>query len=510
MKALSSSIAGLRHAFRTTRPGAYTAARTYAKFQSKDFKRPPRSPKNPLESFPSSSPNKLLSIDELPSHLATQAKKWHQAAHVKQRLERFGIPSFDAVPALTAFRKALETEDVLTTLDYGPDMRSRICIDLSEEADKHRGAIDIVLSRLFFAWAAHPSSASTLEPILSSPILRSIRELFRCADLSNRPAVHGLTRFDPPRKIIMHVGPTNSGKTHNALRALAAAERGCYAGPLRLLAYEIFMRLNHGQIVPLGVDPAATEAEPDVTTNIEGGDAAAAVVRKVGEKKFVRECNLVTGEEQVVVSAEAKLMSCTVEMLPKNDLVDVAVVDEIQMLADPQRGASWTAAVLGARARELHLCGEETAVPLVQELLRNTGDEIIVNRYERLTPLETAPKSMMGKIKDVEKGDCVVAFSRSEIFQMKTRIEKETGLKCAVAYGGLPAELRNEQAKLFNDPDSGYDVIVGSDAIGMGLNLYVFSLLFLIFPLSSCIFVAKSNASSSLRHAKAMAKGVMM
>jgi ATP-dependent RNA helicase SUPV3L1/SUV3 len=32
-------------------------------------------------------------------------------------------------------------------------------------------------------------------------------------------------------------------------------------------------------------------------------------------------------------------------------------------------------------------------------------------------------------------------------------------------------ETRAEQARLFNDPNSGYDVLVASDAIGMGLNL---------------------------------------
>lgn len=34
-------------------------------------------------------------------------------------------------------------------------------------------------------------------------------------------------------------GPTNSGKTYQALQALAAAKRGVYCGPLRLLAMEV-------------------------------------------------------------------------------------------------------------------------------------------------------------------------------------------------------------------------------------------------------------------------------
>ncbi|KAJ2828832.1 RNA helicase [Coemansia sp. 'formosensis'] len=52
-------------------------------------------------------------------------------------------------------------------------------------------------------------------------------------------------------------------------------------------------------------------------------------------------------------------------------------------------------------------------------------------------------------------------------------IEEETGLRCAVIYGGLPPETRAEQARLFNDPDSGYDVLVASDAVGMGINLTI-------------------------------------
>ncbi|THG95782.1 hypothetical protein EW026_g5938 [Hermanssonia centrifuga] len=278
----------------------------------------------------------------------------------------------------------------------------------------------------------------------------------------------------------MHVGPTNSGKTHNALRALAAAERGLYAGPLRLLAHEIFERLNKGQIVPLGVDPD-DGGEADENTNMdllttEGGKA---VVRKEGNPKYARVCNLITGEEQKILDEYAGLFSCTVEMVGTSARrFDVAVVDEIQLISDPERGGSWTTAVLGICTKELHLCGEERAVPLIQALLKDTGDELIVNRYERLTPLEVAEKSMDGDFSKVEKGDCLVTFSRMNIFRLKARIEKHSGLKCAVAYGRLPPELRSEQAALFNKPGTGYDVMIGSDAIGMGLNLKIKRIIF--------------------------------
>ena len=285
----------------------------------------------------------------------------------------------------------------------------------------------------------------------------------------------------------MHVGPTNSGKTHMALRALAAAKLGVYAGPLRLLAHEVWERLNKGQIVPLGMDPE-TDAEPDTNTNfdmVSDGDTALPTVRKQSSTRYARECNLLTGEESKVVSDYATLLSCTIEMLMTDRLFDVAVVDEIQMIADADRGGGWTKAVLGLYAKEIHLGGDDTAVPSIEAILEETGDELVVNRYERLTPLVVQEQSLEGNIDRVQKGDCIVAFSRSRIFALKRQVEELTGMRCAVAYGRLPPEIRSEQAALFNDPESGYDVMIGSDAIGMGLNLYVL--------LAHCVLVRLTN-----------------
>lgn len=52
-------------------------------------------------------------------------------------------------------------------------------------------------------------------------------------------------------------------------------------------------------------------------------------------------------------------------------------------------------------------------------------------------------------------------------------MELATNHKCCVVYGALPPETRTQQAKLFNDPNSEYDVLVASDAVGMGLNLNI-------------------------------------
>ncbi|KAG0149131.1 hypothetical protein CROQUDRAFT_40292 [Cronartium quercuum f. sp. fusiforme G11] len=252
------------------------------------------------------------------------------------------------------------------------------------------------------------------------------------------------------RQIHLHVGPTNSGKTHSALRALHGANTGVYAGPLRLLAHEVFTRLNEGQI--------AHDLAP-------------------------RACNLITGEEQRTVDLTAGLTSCTVEMLSPHQYYDVVVIDEIQMIGDVYRGDAWTQAVLGTQAKELHLCGEESVVELIRQLAQYSGDEFLLHRYQRLTPLKVSDESLHGDLSKVQKGDCVVTFSRSNIYAIKKYIQQKTGLRVGMAYGGLPPEVREREARMFNlgsqiEGEGGYDVLVGSDAIGMGLNLKIKRVIF--------------------------------
>ncbi len=265
---------------------------------------------------------------------------------------------------------------------------------------------------------------------------------FTRAELENQNKVADLrypTEWFPatrevPRTVHLHVGPTNSGKTYHALKRLEEAKRGIYLGPLRLLAHEVYTRLN-------------AKGKP---------------------------CALVTGEEQRMPEGQDPTMfSCTVEMAPLNSPFDVAVIDEIQMINHKDRGWAWTQAFLGLQAKEIHLCGEARTVPLMRELCALVGDKVVVHEYQRLTPLKVAPSSLKGDLNKLQKGDCVVAFTVLGIHGLRRDIEKKTGKKCAIVYGSLPPETRAQQAKLFNDPDNDYDFLVASDAIGMGLNLYV-------------------------------------
>ena len=49
------------------------------------------------------------------------------------------------------------------------------------------------------------------------------------------------------------------------------------------------------------------------------------------------------------------------------------------MLGCKSRGFSFTRALLGLAADELHLCGDPAAVPLIQKILEVTGDIVKVS-----------------------------------------------------------------------------------------------------------------------------------
>ena len=105
-------------------------------------------------------------------------------------------------------------------------------------------------------------------------------------------------------------------------------------------------------------------------------------------------------------------------------------------------------------------------------------EPLTVMNYDRFTQLEVEHNALTPDYSSVQPGDCVVAFSRRDIFDIKTEIERRTGHKCCVIYGALPPEMRRNQAELFNEPNNGYDILVASDAVGMGLNLNIRRIIF--------------------------------
>jgi Helicase conserved C-terminal domain len=268
-------------------------------------------------------------------------------------------------------------------------------------------------------------------------LLHQFQALDARTDLTRPPDWFGRARLDR-RRIIFHGGPTNSGKTYTALERLKVAKRGMYLGPLRLLAAEVYEKLTLAGIY----------------------------------------CNLNTGQESREIPF-ATHIAATVEMANSKEDYDVVVIDEIQMIEDGERGYAWTRALLGTRCREIHVCGGLEAVDVIRRLVEACGDIFELRTYQRFSDLNIAERSLAkhhdetGCYSRVQKGDCVVAFSRNDIFAIKREIESTTEHKCCIVYGSLPPATRSAQARRFNDPDSGYDILVASDAIGMGLNLNI-------------------------------------
>lgn len=240
-----------------------------------------------------------------------------------------------------------------------------------------------------------------------------------------------------PRRFIALLGPTNSGKTHRAIEALAKAPSGLYLAPLRLLALENYERLQA------------------CTQDGKGKGKPLAV-------------SLVTGEERRMVEGATHVAS-TVEMLDTRTPVDVAVIDEIQMLADPERGAAWTAAVCGAPARTVYLVGAPEARRAIEALAERLECPLEVHLLKRKGPLAMEATAVR-KLKNVRKGDALIAFSRRDVLMWRDMVT-EMGLSVATVYGNLSPEVRRAQAQRFRDGDA--DVVVGTDAIAMGLNLPV-------------------------------------
>ena len=228
------------------------------------------------------------------------------------------------------------------------------------------------------------------------------------------------------RHFVLHIGPTNSGKTHDAIEELMRAETGIYLAPLRLLAYEQYEKLNRAECP----------------------------------------CSLVTGEEQYLIEG-ARHQASTIEMLSLKTYYDVAVIDEAQMIADRARGGAWTAAIMGVCAETVHICTAPDAEQRLIEIIKDCGDEYTVVRHRRMTPLVYEEK-MVSFPEDVQAGDALIVFSRRNVHAVAAQLQKKH-IKCSIIYGALPYDVRHKQAELFAGGKT--EVVVATDAIGMGMNL---------------------------------------
>ncbi len=233
------------------------------------------------------------------------------------------------------------------------------------------------------------------------------------------------------RKLILHIGPTNSGKTYQAMQKLQDADTGYYLAPLRLLALEGYEGLKEKGI----------------------------------------ESSLITGEEQIV-SDDATHISSTIEMLNFEVDVDVCVIDEVQMIDDRDRGWAWANAIIGAPAKEIIMTGSSNSRDAVVALAEYLGEELQIIEFERKTPLRLLDDPT--DVRDVQEGTAIIAFSRRDVLKLKQDFSKNFDV--SVVYGNLSPEVRREEARRFREGET--QVLIATDAIAMGLNMPIQTLLF--------------------------------
>ncbi len=256
--------------------------------------------------------------------------------------------------------------------------------------------------------------------------------------LENNPRFVHYHKLYPARRLtrrwIALLGPTNSGKTHRSIEAMAAAEHAIYLSPLRLMALE-----NQERIESMGVP-----------------------------------CSLVTGEEEIIREG-ATHFCCTVEEFARfrHQHWDVVVVDEVQMMADPQRGWAWVDALVSAHTPKLMMTGPALIEPSLRTLCELCEDQLQVQRTKRLSPVEVSKHATT--LERLEPGSLLVAFSRKLVLELKGMLES-VGKSVSVVYGALSPEVRREQARRFREGEA--DIMVATDAVGMGLNLPAHTLCF--------------------------------
>jgi len=233
------------------------------------------------------------------------------------------------------------------------------------------------------------------------------------------------------RKLILHIGPTNSGKTYRAMQKLQEADTGYYLAPLRLLALEGYETLKAN-----GIDSS-----------------------------------LITGEEQIL-DEEATHISSTIEMLNFEVDVDVCVIDEVQMIDDRDRGWAWANAIIGAPAKEIIMTGSPNAKEAIVALAEYLGEELEIIEFERMNPLTLLVEPT--EVSEVEAGTAIIAFSRRDVLKLKQNFSRFFNV--SVVYGNLSPEVRREEARRFREGET--QILIATDAIAMGMNLPIKTILF--------------------------------
>ena len=234
------------------------------------------------------------------------------------------------------------------------------------------------------------------------------------------------------RTFVLHVGPTNSGKTYDAIEDLKKNLPGTYLGPLRLLALEMFDKINTAGIP----------------------------------------CSMLTGEESIPVE-NAEIVSSTIELCDFRTRFKTAVIDEAQLIADPARGAHWMKAICLVRADVVHICMAPEALRYIENLIKKFSDQYSIVRHERLAPLRYT--GICRGYQDLRPDDALICFSRKSVLSTAALLEKN-GFRASVIYGALPPEARRNEVRKYTSGET--NIVVATDAIGLGISLPIKRIIF--------------------------------
>ena len=224
-------------------------------------------------------------------------------------------------------------------------------------------------------------------------------------------------------KITAVLGPTNTGKTFQAIETMLSFESGMIGFPLRLLAREVY--------------------------------------DKIIKKTDLNKVALITGEEKII-PYNAKYYLCTVESMPIEKNLEFVGIDEIQMCSDNERGHIFTDRLLNLRGEKLTMfMGSNTIKNIISKL---EGDLEFVNK-ERFSKLTFVGHK---KISRIDRKSAIIAFSAEEVYVIAELIRRQKG-GASIVMGSLSPKTRNAQVELYQSGD--VDYLVATDAIGMGINM---------------------------------------
>ncbi len=276
-------------------------------------------------------------------------------------------------------------------------------------------------------------TGNSLENLAKSRLKELVGKLRKDWDLNEYKEFFPAAR-EMKRKHTFFVGPTNSGKTYRGFNELALGHSGAYLAPLRLLA-------------------------------LEGQEE----IEKRG-----KECSLLTGEE-IEIKESATFVASTIEMANLEKQIDCALIDEVQLLLDKNRGWAWSQALVGIPAQRVIMTGSEECVPTLRRLIEEyLGEDLEIVPLDRIGKLEVFNKPL-SSLSKVEAGSAIIAFSRRGVLALKKELE-DGGRRVSVLYGNLSPGVRREEAKRFRSGET--EILVATDCIGMGLNLPIKTVVF--------------------------------